>query len=66
MGGSQMDGARLLSVLPRLEQRRFHLNLRKIFSLRLTEHQNKLLREGEESPLETFRTFLDSFLCNLL
>ena len=61
-----MDGARLLSVLPRLEQRRFHLNLRKIFSLRLTEHQNKLLREGEESPLETFRTFLDSFLCNLL
>ena len=61
-----MDGARLLSVLPRLEQRRFHLNLRKIFSLRLTEHQNKLLREGEESPLETFRTFLDSFLRNLL
>ena len=66
MGGNQMDGARLLSVLPRLEQRRFHLNLRKIFSLRLTEHQNKLLREGEESPLETFRTFLDSFLRNLL
>jgi len=61
-----MDGARLLSVLPRLEQRRFHLNLRKIFSLRLTEHQNKLLREGEESPLETFRTLLDSFLRNLL
>lgn len=62
-----MDGARLLSVLPRLEQRRFHLNLRKIFfSLRLREHQNRLLREGEESPLETFRTFLDSFLCNLL
>ena len=39
----------------------------KFFTVRMTEHWNKLSREFLESPsLEIFKTYLDAFLCNLL
>jgi len=51
-----------------VKHRKFHLNTRKnFFTLRVTEHWNRLLREAVESPsLEIFKTHLDAVLCNLL
>ena len=77
MGRSQVDRAWLFSVVSsdtikgnghKLEHRKFHLNMEKnFFTLRVTEHWNRLPRELVESPsLEIFKTQLDAFLCNLL
>ncbi|KFV81490.1 hypothetical protein N308_09799, partial [Struthio camelus australis] len=52
----------------KLKHRKFHLNLRKnFFTVRVTEHWNRLPREAvESSSLEMFKAVLDAILCNLL
>jgi len=51
-----------------MKHRNFQLNMRKnFFTLRVTEHWNRLPREVVESPsLEIFKTRLDEVLCSLL
>jgi len=69
-GGCQKDGAKLFSVVPsnrirgnghKQKQRKFCLNMRKnFFTLRVTEHWNRLPREVVDSPsLEIWRYSLE-------
>lgn len=73
----QEDGVRLSPVVPndgtrgnrhQLKHSKFYLNMRKkVFTLRVTEQWNRLIRAVEESPSkEIFKTCLDTILCNLV
>ncbi|KFQ15526.1 hypothetical protein N330_11646, partial [Leptosomus discolor] len=52
----------------KLKHRKFHLNMREnFFTLRVSEHWNRLPREAVESPpLKIFKTCLDVILRDLL
>jgi len=52
----------------KMRHSKFQLNIRKnFFTLRVTEHWNRLPREVVDSPsLEIFKTRLDAVLCSLL
>ena len=52
----------------KLEHRIFCINMqKKFFTVRVTEHCNRLPREVVESPsLETFKTWLDAYPCKLV
>jgi len=76
-GGGQEDGASFFSVVPSnrtrgnghtLKHKRFHLNMKKKFSvMRVTELWHRLPRRGVESAsLEMFKPCLDAVLCSLL
>ena len=48
-------------------EHKFHKNMQKNFTVRVTEHQNRLPREVVQSPsMEIFKTHLDAYLCDLL
>ncbi|RMC01143.1 hypothetical protein DUI87_22409 [Hirundo rustica rustica] len=73
-GGSQEDGSRLCLVVPSKEKGQWadteaqevppeHKN----FSVKMTEHWNRLPRKAVESlSLETFKNHLDAIPCNVL
>ena len=75
-GGRQTDEARLFSVLCsdktrssglKFKHRKFRTNMWKnFFTVRFTEHWNRLPREVVESSMEIFKTCLDTYLCDLL
>jgi len=76
-GGRQMDEVRCFSVMCsnvtrnnglKIVHRKFHTNMwSKFFTVRVTEHCNRLSRETVQSPpIKIFKTLLDIYLGNLL
>uniref|UniRef100_A0A669QT73 Uncharacterized protein n=1 Tax=Phasianus colchicus TaxID=9054 RepID=A0A669QT73_PHACC len=74
--GGQSGEARLFSAVcggrtrgnsQKLQHRKFHTNACKNFMVRVVRCWNRLPREVVESPsLEIFKTFLDTYLCDLV
>ena len=51
----------------KLVHRKFCTNMWKsFFTVRVTEHWNRLPRGVMDSPMEIFKTCLDTYLCDLL
>ena len=60
---SAVCGDRMTGNGQKLEHRMFHTNVRMFFTVRVTEHWNRLPRGVVESPsLEMFKTCLDTYL----
>jgi len=58
---------RIRSNAVKTRHRKFHANMQKnFFTVRVTEHRNRLPREVVESPMEILKTHLDAYLCDLL
>ncbi len=74
--GRQMDEARPFLVVCsdgtringlKFERRKSCADIQKNFTVRITEHWNRLPREVVESPsMEVFKTHLNTYLCDLL
>ena len=63
---SAVHGNRIRGNSHKLKHRKFCTNVHKnFFMVRAMEHWNRLPREAVES-LETFKTRLDAYLCNLV
>ena len=65
---SAVGGNRTRENSHKLKHRKFHTNVHKnFFTVRMTEHWNSLPMGVVESPsVETFKTRLDIYLCNLV
>jgi len=58
---------RIRSSAVKTRHRKFHANMQKnFFTVRVTEHRNRLPSEVVESPMEILKTHLDAYLCDLL
>lgn len=71
-GRNQVEGARLFSVAcsnmtsgngHKLENKKFHINTRKNFSVRVVEHCKKLPREVVQSPSLKYSRFIWTPTC---
>ena len=64
---SVVCGDRIRGNGQKMEHRKFCTNMWKNFTMRVTEHWNRLPREVVESPsLEIFKAHLDAYLGSLL
>ena len=68
MAEDSLDKNRTRGNRQELQHGKFHTGMRKnSFTVRVTEHWNRLSREVVESPsTEIFKTHLDAYLCDLL
>ena len=67
-GQALFGGAQQQDKGHELVHRKFHMNMRtNFFTLRVTEHWNKLTKKAAETPsMEIFKSCLDTFLCNIM